>query len=121
MSVLQNDFRFEEFSEKPFAYSFDVLDYSNVRFLQTLLNMPVNAEGVPKEYFLRSSGTGASPWETARVQPAIVELVKQGMFAGEVLDIGCGIGDNAVYIASHVKNIHLTAIDLVTFVFSDSK
>jgi ubiquinone/menaquinone biosynthesis C-methylase UbiE len=48
----------------------------------------------------------------------IVKLVEQGVFQGEILDIGCGIADNAIYIANHVKNIHITAIDLVCLFFS---
>ena len=71
-----------------------------------------------QDLFHRLSGTGDSPWEIGRPQPAIVKLVEQGVFQGEVLDIGCGIGDNAIYIANHANRIHLTAIDLVCPLFS---
>ena len=63
--------------------------------------------------FFRLSGLGDSPWEIGRAQPVIIKLVEQGAFHGKVLDIGCGIGDNAIYIVTHANNISLTAIDLV--------
>jgi 2-polyprenyl-3-methyl-5-hydroxy-6-metoxy-1,4-benzoquinol methylase len=70
-------------------------------------------EAPPQELFFRISGTGEGNWEINRPQPAIIKLVEQGIFHGEVLDIGCGIGDNAIYIASHTNDVNITAIDLV--------
>ncbi|CAF1313858.1 unnamed protein product [Rotaria sp. Silwood1] len=70
-------------------------------------------EGSPQELFFRISGTGEGHWETERPQPAIIKLVEQGIFHCEILDVGCGIGDNAIYIASHANNVNITAIDLV--------
>ncbi|CAF3337893.1 unnamed protein product [Rotaria socialis] len=67
----------------------------------------------PQELFFRLSGLGDSPWEIGQAQPVIIKLVEQGAFHGKVLDIGCGIGDNAIYIVTHANNISLTAIDLV--------
>jgi hypothetical protein len=74
-------------------------------------------EAPPQEFFLSNSGSGSSPWEIQRPQKTILELVKQGLFHGQVLDVGCGIADNAIYIATHTNNIHLTAIDLVNLPF----
>jgi 2-polyprenyl-3-methyl-5-hydroxy-6-metoxy-1,4-benzoquinol methylase len=70
-------------------------------------------EAPPQELFLRISGTGEGNWEINRPQPAIIKLVEQGIFHGEVLDIGCGIGDNAIYIATHSDNVNITSIDMV--------
>jgi 2-polyprenyl-3-methyl-5-hydroxy-6-metoxy-1,4-benzoquinol methylase len=67
----------------------------------------------PQEFFFRISGTGEGNWEINRPQPAIIKLVEQGIFHGEVLDIGCGIGDNAIYIATHSDNVNITSIDMV--------
>jgi 2-polyprenyl-3-methyl-5-hydroxy-6-metoxy-1,4-benzoquinol methylase len=53
-------------------------------------------------------------------QPVIIKLDTQGVFQVAALDIGCGIGDNAIYIARHAFNVHLTAIDLVRPVFFSS-
>jgi 2-polyprenyl-3-methyl-5-hydroxy-6-metoxy-1,4-benzoquinol methylase len=66
-----------------------------------------NVHQVPRQnIFFRLSGAGNSPWEIGRAQSVIIKLVEQGAFQGEVLDVGCGIGDNAIYIASHAYNVH---------------
>lgn len=41
-----------------------------------------------------------APWDIGRPQPSIVRLTDQGAFAGQVLDAGCGTGENALRIAS---------------------
>ncbi len=70
-------------------------------------------EGSPQELFFRISGTREGHWETDRPQPTIIKLVEQGVFHGQVLDIGCGIADNAIYIVTHTNNVNITVIDLV--------
>jgi SAM-dependent methyltransferase len=43
---------------------------------------------------------GPAPWDTGQPQPAVVRLASEGGFAGAVLDVGCGTGENALHIAS---------------------
>jgi SAM-dependent methyltransferase len=43
---------------------------------------------------------GPAPWDIGQPQPAIVRLASKGRFAGEVLDAGCGTGENALHVAS---------------------
>src|ERR1700761_3618098 len=43
---------------------------------------------------------GPAPWDLGQPQPAIVRLAARGVFAGSVLDAGCGPGDNTLHIAS---------------------
>jgi SAM-dependent methyltransferase len=43
---------------------------------------------------------GPAPWDIGRPQPAIVRVASGGGFAGAVLDVGCGTGENALHIAS---------------------
>jgi SAM-dependent methyltransferase len=43
---------------------------------------------------------GPAPWDIGRPQPAIERLAAQGGFAGAVLDVGCGTGENTLLIAS---------------------
>ncbi|GAB2690250.1 class I SAM-dependent methyltransferase [Nocardia thraciensis] len=42
-----------------------------------------------------------APWDTGEPQPLLVELEAAGRISGDVLDIGCGPGDTAVYLAAH--------------------
>jgi SAM-dependent methyltransferase len=43
---------------------------------------------------------GPAPWDIGRPQPATVRLASQGGFAGPVLDVGCGTGENTLLVAS---------------------
>lgn len=43
---------------------------------------------------------GPAPWDIGSPQPAIVRLASEGAFAGAVLDVGCGTGENALHVAS---------------------
>ena len=49
------------------------------------------------------------PWDIERPQPAVVALADSGQIAGEVLDIGCGLGDNAAFLAS--RGFRVTGVD----------
>ncbi len=43
---------------------------------------------------------GPAPWDIEAPQPAVVRLAERGVFAGAVLDAGCGLGENALHVAS---------------------
>lgn len=40
------------------------------------------------------------PWDIGRPQPIVEEIADDGGFRGEVLDAGCGTGENALFLAS---------------------
>ena len=40
------------------------------------------------------------PWDIGTPQPAVVRLVERGAFFGRVLVVGCGTGDNTLYLAA---------------------
>jgi cyclopropane fatty-acyl-phospholipid synthase-like methyltransferase len=53
---------------------------------------------VPADWF-DSAYAGTPPWDVGRPQPAIVRLAETGQITGSVLDVGCGTGENALYLA----------------------
>ena len=46
-----------------------------------------------------SAYTGTPPWDIGRPQPAIMRLAETGQITGSVLDVGCGTGENVLYLA----------------------
>ena len=51
----------------------------------------------------------AIPWDIRQAQPRLMELEALGVISGEVLDAGCGLGDNAIYLAC--KGYSVTGLD----------
>ena len=44
----------------------------------------------------------ALPWDTGTADPMLVEMIEAGAIApGRTLEIGCGTGTNAIYLAQH--------------------
>ena len=43
---------------------------------------------------------GTPPWDIGWPQATIVRLAEAGEIAGSVLDVGCGTGENALYLAA---------------------
>jgi 2-polyprenyl-3-methyl-5-hydroxy-6-metoxy-1,4-benzoquinol methylase len=44
-------------------------------------------------------------WDIAGPQPVVAELDQAGHIGGTVLDIGCGTGENALYLASRGHSV----------------
>ena len=60
---------------------------------------PVNRlRGVSADSF-EPSYQGTPPWDIGRPQPAMVRLAETGQIKGRVLDVGCGTGENALFLA----------------------
>jgi len=55
------------------------------------------------------SSSGMSLWDINRPQPAIARLAQSGEIVGTVLDVGCGTGENALYLSGLGHEV--TAID----------
>jgi SAM-dependent methyltransferase len=47
----------------------------------------------------------AIPWDIGQAQPRLMELEALGVITGEVLDIGCGLGDNSIFLASRGHSV----------------
>ena len=53
--------------------------------------------------------SGVPPWDIGRPQPAIVRLADEGLITGDVIDLGCGTGENALFLAS--RGITVLGVD----------
>jgi len=51
----------------------------------------------------------AIPWDIRQAQPRLMELEALGAITGQVLDVGCGLGDNAIYLAQ--RGHQVTGVD----------
>ncbi|EFJ42134.1 hypothetical protein VOLCADRAFT_97817 [Volvox carteri f. nagariensis] len=88
----------------------------NVESIHTFIgsNRHHTASGIPKSKVVAQvSGTGLAPWEIHRPQKFVRDLVLRRCFSGRVLDAGCGIGDNALYVAKACPGAKVTAVDVV--------
>ena len=45
------------------------------------------------------------PWDVHVAQPRVMELEALGSISGDVLDIGCGLGENSIYLASQGHSV----------------
>jgi len=52
---------------------------------------------------------GRPPWDIEGPTPFVRELEQAGLIKGDVLDAGCGTGENALYLTS--RGYHVTAFD----------
>ena len=57
-------------------------------------------EGITMDLF-ESFYQGEPPWDIGRPQKEYVLLEQAGEIVGSVLDVGCGTGENALYLAEH--------------------
>jgi SAM-dependent methyltransferase len=71
----------------------------------------ISREGMGKSFFEQAYG-GIPPWDVGHPQGDIVRLYERGGFKGTVLDLGCGTGDNALFLAG--KELEVWGVDAVT-------
>jgi 2-polyprenyl-3-methyl-5-hydroxy-6-metoxy-1,4-benzoquinol methylase len=61
--------------------------------------------------FFEKAYKGKPPWDIGRPQREFVRLEESGEITGDVLDVGCGTGDNALYLAG--RGHYVWAVDAV--------
>ena len=44
---------------------------------------------------------GAPSWDLGRPQPAVIRAAERGIIRGDILDVGCGTGEDARWLAEH--------------------
>ncbi len=49
--------------------------------------------------FFDSAYGGIPPWDIGHPQKEFIRLAEEGEIGGRVLDVGCGTGENALYLA----------------------
>jgi SAM-dependent methyltransferase len=54
----------------------------------------------PRRDFELAYREGTPPWDIGRPQAEVVSLAEEGGFVGDVLDVGCGTGENALHLAA---------------------
>jgi SAM-dependent methyltransferase len=53
----------------------------------------------PRRDFEAAYRDGSAPWDVGAPQPEVVKLAEDGEIVVDVLDVGCGTGENALYLA----------------------
>ena len=55
--------------------------------------------------FFDTAYEGRPPWDIGRAQGAVIELAERDEVVGSVLDVGCGTGEHALYLAERGHDV----------------
>ena len=73
----------------------------------------------PHAVFQRQYAEGTAPWDISQPQPEIVALEDTGTFGPRVLDVGCGTGQTALFLASRGHDV--TGVDAIPAAIETAK
>jgi SAM-dependent methyltransferase len=59
------------------------------------------------------------PWDIGQPQPAFVSLAEAGRITGKVLDVGCGTGENALFLCQ--RGLDVLGIDLSSVAIAEAR
>ncbi len=65
--------------------------------------------GAPPADFDAAYRQGTPPWDVGHAQPEVVRLAGDGEFVGDVIDLGCGTGENALHLAA--RGLRVMGVD----------
>ena len=71
------------------------------------------------EHIYRDPKNHNPMWDVQRPQGEIIRLENMGKFRGTILDLGCGVGDNAIYLGQ--KGYNVVGVDLVKSAIEEAK
>ena len=69
--------------------------------------------------FNKAYTSGRPPWDIGQPQPAFVALAHAGRITGKVLDVGCGTGENAVFLCQ--RGLDVLGLDLSSVAIAEAR
>jgi 2-polyprenyl-3-methyl-5-hydroxy-6-metoxy-1,4-benzoquinol methylase len=69
--------------------------------------------------FDKAYASGRPPWDIGRPQPAFVALAQAGRIRGKVLDVGCGTGENALFLSQ--QGLDVLGLDLSSVAIAEAR
>jgi ubiquinone/menaquinone biosynthesis C-methylase UbiE len=87
--------------------------------LQEAKEIAMSSPKIGREHFESSYQAATAPWDIPGPQPALVALEEAGTIEGSVLDVGCGTGENALYLAA--RGHEVWGIDFVPLAIERAK
>ena len=69
--------------------------------------------------FDEAYASGRPPWDIGRPQPAFMVLAQAGRITGKVLDVGCGTGENALFLGQ--RGLDVLGLDLSSVAIAEAR
>jgi SAM-dependent methyltransferase len=69
--------------------------------------------------FDKAYSSGRPPWDIGQPQPAFVMLAQAGRVTGKVLDVGCGTGENTLFLCQ--RGLDVLGLDLSSVAIAEAR